>query len=215
MCVSCNQSKQLRDFPSTVSSPDGRHILCRACKEEFLCKRWGKPFHLGLSVAESCAAAKVCSVCGVKKELRDFSFRSRAKKSLRNSCRACVHEMNQKKVSVVTEVEQVCASCYKLKPADAFYMDRLAKSGLNQDCKECFGKKKTLRAQSLTAAKQDFPWKASGEKICTHCRQKKDRTQFSPSRQDSDGLTRWCRACKIENVQITRREQKETLTGKG
>lgn len=128
-CPDCQHSKLLVDFEKTITSVDGRTDVCRACLAAMRAKINQKELHhLGISVKETWERAKICSKCGLKKELRDFARDS--KHQTRASCRACESALydTRTRYAPLDQVQQ-CIVCGEVQAAEHFRLSPIHLSG--------------------------------------------------------------------------------------
>jgi hypothetical protein len=76
-CSACGYSKLLVDFENTKSTEDKRMEVCRACLAAMRARRLSagrELYHLELAPEEAWGRARICIKCGVRKEIRDYSW---------------------------------------------------------------------------------------------------------------------------------------------
>jgi hypothetical protein len=93
-CNECGRSKLLVDFEKTVSSQDERIETCRACLAALRAMRPGRArhvaAHLRLTPEEAWERAKICTVCKITKDIRDFAGNAKSKDGTGHYCRSCL-----------------------------------------------------------------------------------------------------------------------------
>jgi hypothetical protein len=97
-CNICKYSKPLVDFEKTITSEDERTEACRACMAVLKAMRPGSrilpSWHLKLTPEEAWERAKICTKCGLVKELRDFGWGTGCKDGILPHCRSCISRKN-------------------------------------------------------------------------------------------------------------------------
>jgi hypothetical protein len=212
-CASCGLEKRARDFGNLRSSPDGLHFLCRACKAAFDSMRRGTPFHLGLSIDESQKRARVCRRCKEKKGAADFALSDGTRGTLQTTCRACAsesHAIIKTTAQRVIPEEQICKLCRVVKPASDFHTTPHCSSGLKSVCREC-DRKRSNEDRAVRTQGPEGHFLASSLKICSVCKEEKDRSLFYRSRLCVDGLTTKCKVCCKNSVEVYRIERRKTM----
>lgn len=146
-CTTCEREKLCLDFETTKTSIDGRTDTCRACLAAFYAKRAGKAlYHLAWSSEVAWERGKVCPLCGVFKEARDFARNGSRKDKLFNHCRSCHSEkwgrLLQERAKRNTNdlplgTSRQCCDCGKVKLARDFYRN---KAYPYRRCKACHNK---------------------------------------------------------------------------
>lgn len=212
-CIECQRTKLMCDFKETAASPDGRSPTCRACLAVLKPQRRKQPLlHLGLSPKEAWERAKRCSMCGLKKELRDFARNRSNKDGLQSYCRSCASAV-QARISIKprTKSAQHCKSCNIVKPASAFPAAPTMLSGLLAVCRRCTAKRYRERYAILKQLDKlhMIPRAQRVDKICSHCGLLKTPMDFQGNVATQDCLSSYCRTCSHSMVQKNRRACKE------
>jgi hypothetical protein len=175
--------------------------------------RRGTPFHLGLSIDESQKRARVCARCKIKKEARDFALSNRTRGTLQTTCRACASEVNAVIKTTAQRVipeEQVCKLCQVVKQASDFHLSPYSSSGLVSVCREC-DRKRSNEDRAVRTQGPEGHFLASSLKICSVCKEEKDRSLFYRSRLCVDGLQTMCKVCSNNKVRVYRIERRKTM----
>jgi len=101
--------------------------------------------------------------------------------------------------------QKYCTTCKEWKGENEFGRDRHRRDGLKMRCKTCdtaYGRelrrrrKKNVR-EYLRFEQRHRIVKGVRQKLCAHCKQWKDESDFHRNRGTKDGLALWCRECEI------------------
>jgi hypothetical protein len=97
-CSACGYSKLLVDFEKTKTTKDKRTEVCRACLAVIRARCLSEDrdlYHLELAPEEAWERAKICTKCGVRKEIRDFYRKKGSKDGTTARCRSCMSNYNK------------------------------------------------------------------------------------------------------------------------
>ena len=97
------------------------------------------------------AKTKVCTKCGIEKNLDEFYPLSKNDKTrLRAMCKHCFRIQGQeyskknekKRIKLASKIDfnkltKICSKCGAKKPYSEFYINNSKKDGIDTDCKEC------------------------------------------------------------------------------
>jgi hypothetical protein len=195
-CSVCGNSKLLVDFEETVTSEDKRTDVCRACLAPNRARRvkGRELYHLELTPQEAWERAKICGVCNLRKELRDFHPRKDSKDGTRSECRSCKSKYEKAQPAVLpVDTPQQCYNCKEMKSAADYSLNSKMPTGLHTVCKLCDRKSRKERYLRL---KQSKIYVQRHDKVCTSCGQLKLTSEFSISPLCFDGLGNLCRSCQ-------------------
>lgn len=81
---------------------------------------------------------KICTKCGVEKDLSHFYKDKRTKDGLQYRCKECQKLYYQSYETLPPADRKVCSKCKKDKPATEFYKTKRSKSGLSSWCIQCW-----------------------------------------------------------------------------
>jgi hypothetical protein len=213
-CSVCAYSQLLGDFEDTVTTKDKRTEVCRACLAAVRARRLtGRElYHLELSPEKAWERAKICTKCGVRKEIRDFCRDKASKDGTTTRCRSCMSNYN-KALPVVLPVDtpQRCNRCNEMIPAADYRVNSRMFTGRSKTCKLCKHnehRKRYLRLKPNVIVQRH-------DKICTTCGQLKLMSMFSKNLPSSDGLKHHCKSCESAyySNRYHVRKARETRTG--
>jgi hypothetical protein len=205
-CNVCGCSKLLVDFEKTVSSVDKRTETCRACLAALKATLPGArstALHLRLTPEEAWERAKICRVCKVTKELRDFTRDANSKDGTSYRCRSC----GSKKDSVLAlkspiGTPQQCKQCNEVKPATEYHLNKRSSTGLQNVCKPCYRRRNNDRYLRLRKSTRVFVQRQ--EKLCSACRKTKPVSEFYKDSAKIDGVLYQCKDCQKAEKQKRR-----------
>ncbi|ANY68670.1 hypothetical protein BBD42_21015 [Paenibacillus sp. BIHB 4019] len=139
---------------------------------------------------------KQCKTCKEVKPSTEFYSQD-------NICKQCVRLKSKenllKRALEPKEfvVEKQCARCKRIKPRFEFLIDKYTKDGLRNSCHDCeklLQLEYDLAVKARREANPDFYQVA--EKKCSHCKEVKQRSEFSKHSYSLDGLQTYCKACR-------------------
>jgi hypothetical protein len=188
-CSACDYSKLLGDFEDTVTTEDKRTEVCRACLAANRARRVkGRELYHQEPVTPEMAweRAKICTKCGVRKEIRDFLRQAASKDGTSARCRSCKSTYD-KALPVVLPMDtpQRCCKCNEIKPAADYAVNVKTSTGRNRKCKLCQQKYKKEHYWKL---KQSNVIVQRHDKVCTSCGQLKVASEFTKNPSSLDGL---------------------------
>jgi len=173
-CTKCKRWKEESEFSKDRARKDGLKIYCKSCNNAYALKLRRKSkkavrdylrYEDRHRVIRGCKE-KLCSLCKKWKYYSDFYKNRRTKDGLSCGCKECERERIGHKIKGVRKnlryedrhrlvngiKEKLCRKCGKWKKENEFYINRSAKDGLNECCKECSYKAaKKLRKRGLAA----------------------------------------------------------------
>lgn len=207
-CITCHREKLRLDFTTTKTSVDGRADTCRACQAAFHAKRAGRElYHLAWSPELAWERGKVCPLCSVFKEARDFVRSSKGKDELFTHCRSCQSEKGsmytRERASGLfhgsqTGTPRQCHECKNIKSAPEFYQGHV----YLRNCRTCHEKRVAQWRRridtSMCLSRRD--------KVCSTCGEVKSADQFYRSKYSSDGCHPSCNQCHLA---MKRKRQEE------
>ena len=97
-CSKCKQEKQKTEFSANVSMKDGLNPWCKACdseKRDSLARKY-KEVHSAEYPTYNEDILRMCSKCGTKKKVREFSIDTTRKDGLCAWCRSCANNSGKK-----------------------------------------------------------------------------------------------------------------------
>lgn len=205
-CQQCQRSKLVGDFERSVSTADGRSDICRACLAVYRAQNLGKElFHLALPVDEAWRLGKTCGVCGVFKELRDFTRKVNRKDGVSLYCRNCESKRRSKIDKPPVDSPQRCNMCMEIKAPTEFYIDRSKATGLSYFCRPC----RKLSNLIYRSKKKEAAEVPRLEKCCRACGVVKQALEFHKDRSSSDKLDFLCKPCRITKNKEWQRRRRE------
>lgn len=168
---------------------------------------------------------KVCTFCGVEKELKYFSKAKTGALGVNSQCKECInyksrslyhlrkkfgHNFKLSELSGITEDTHRCGTCKKIKRLKEFYKDRTRPKGVSNNCKVCQDeylkrrRKKQGRPDLVTRRK----WAESNRE-----RLRIQDAKYRENNRDKMRLTEQRRRARVRNLPdtLTEEELKETL----
>ncbi|MFA5715611.1 MAG: hypothetical protein WC998_07720, partial [Candidatus Paceibacterota bacterium] len=147
---------------------------------------------------------KICTKCGVEKDVGEFAIARSNKDGLQRWCRKCRKEHDEivhpnRKHNKHYDDEhgkKTCRKCGVKKDISEFTKNKRSKDGISLYCRECTMEYQESNHPNMKhrAPKSKLP----GMKTCSSCRIEKPIDAFSKSKNMSDGLSSWCKACVTE-----------------
>lgn len=142
-CYKCQTSKPITDFSKRGDSPDGRRAYCKKCEFGGV-KGIERPAGLSPRIVDLPDGKRVCSKCGVPKEIDHFRKAATAKGGRGGECKECAlirstALANKYRASgfICKEGTKTCYLCKKEKTVEEFGINRRNKDGRAHGCLEC------------------------------------------------------------------------------
>lgn len=169
---------------------------------------------------------KVCTFCGVEKELRYFSKAKTGALGVNSQCKECINYKDRslyhlrkkygpnitlRELSGVTKETHRCGTCKKVKKLKEFYKDRTRPKGVSSKCKTCQNeylkgrRKKQGRPDLITRRK----WSESNRD-----RLRVQDAEYRENNRDKLRLIEQRRRARLKNLPdtLTEEDLNETLT---
>lgn len=153
---------------------------------------------------------KQCRTCEEVKPTTEFY-------SNENKCKQCFKENLLKRALKPKEfvTEKKCTRCNRIKLREEFLTDKYSKDGLRSSCHDC---DKLLQFEydlAIKARREAAPELYQvAEKKCSHCKEIKQRSEFSKHNYSLDGLQTYCKLCRRELAKMQREKIKEKILEK-
>ena len=138
---------------------------------------------------------KVCSKCGIAKDISEFGRHSKMKDGLQIWCKTCIKDYSKTySSSIVVEdtAVKLCTKCITEKSIKEFPKDKYKKDGHGVICKQC-NKNKVKVYQEENKARTAIPNLVF--KKCSVCGIEKEPAEFREDKATKDGLYNYCKEC--------------------
>ena len=136
-CKTCGEIKVLEEFTKDIRCIDGCRGTCKKCKNI----REKKRAHARRDeyLTTCLPHCKVCTKCGQRKHLGDFTRDSLSKDGHYSTCKECRNFQRRSKIPTHSDMggEKECGKCCKTKKFQLFYRDHRSPDGHNSVCKSC------------------------------------------------------------------------------
>lgn len=135
---------------------------------------------------------RICSACGIEKEINEFTKKSTAKNGRETKCKVCCKERISSRhiESIRYSTPKFCKCCELMKTEADFSIHTRSKSGYKSRCKECIkNKTEPVGKEILT-----------GSKVCKVCKIEKDFSDFTNMSCKKDGKNPKCKKCVKDRV---------------
>ena len=140
-------------------------------------------------------SVKLCSKCGIEKDVSEFGAHSKMKDKLQIWCKSCVKDYSKKySSSVITAPDtlKTCTKCNMEKSIVDFAKDKYKKDGYSVLCKKC-NRDKIALFQEANKKRKNIPFVAT--QICSKCKIEKNRDEFRLDLATKNGLRNYCNSC--------------------
>ena len=198
-CTKCGEVKSVELFGRHPKARDGRQSWCKACNNEAARNRvidlecqnpdCGKNFtanYLKKLCPDCCPknqnkilaleGKKKCKICDTVRDLNKFSKQKTNSDGLKTRCKLCDSDNAKKQKFNLTCQKENCNTEFV---------------SSNRTAKFCPNCKITKRTKE--EIKQD---KKQGSKVCRHCQQRKDFSEFYCSKKSPDKRGSTCKQCR-------------------
>lgn len=152
---------------------------------------------------------KICTKCKKELDISMFSKNKNTKDGLCTQCKICTKKYREEaknsideykdfygKHKIIEDVEyKFCSCCHSWLPLDNFSLRKDSKDGLRDQCISCrrlqYTKWANKNLEQNTVSKNNIT-----HKICTHCKQDKDISNFNKCLTNPDGYQYICIDCR-------------------
>ncbi|KKM14069.1 hypothetical protein LCGC14_1709810 [marine sediment metagenome] len=131
-----------------------------------------------------------CTRCGDETQV---ARRQGAGKQWRQLCKGCAVAH----LKGLPLRERRCRNCGEVLPVLAFWQSKTKGDGYEDRCKTCLQERYRKYCEKQARKFANSP-RLPGMKQCTHCKRTQRGTEFTRDRGRPDGLTAWCRECRLE-----------------
>lgn len=147
-CSRCGNFKIFSEFSVNLRSSDGLDYHCKECNSTYAQEL--KEKRKSSSEIVVVPVTKICTSCGVEKEIKCFDKLTLGKYGLNPVCKQCRLEKanirsRNKVFSVDLTEEKSCTLCGDKKPLFCFYVDKRKRDGRTGICRDCYRKRNKLR----------------------------------------------------------------------
>lgn len=157
-CTRCNEIKPLTAFSKNRSSHTGLDYCCKDCTRRISKTRLDNLRVIGVVQK---VGRKVCSHCGVEKDITLFRILIGGSGGRSRVCKDCINSSERERQSSQNHVPdlqgtKVCSSCGLLKKNTEFYKFKHHKDGLDSACKDCVQLRKSSYFRKNVVAQLRF-----------------------------------------------------------
>lgn len=217
LCIKCNCTKPINEFPKNKLSKDNHSDYCKNCTTNTQ--------NTILNDNPDLSGDSMCLRCNETKPKTQFYLKRTRKEGIHQWCKKCVDEVDNirnkhninRNLSKNTNssscelTEKICTNCNIIKSVNDFYIKLHTIDGYSHHCKSCMLVKKQQYVKNNEQGYKDYwkqyrqdntenrvqRWNVSiQEKKCTNCQQIKPANDFVKHYWNSDGLGSNCSDCR-------------------